>query len=149
MRTFFITFSIAWLLTGCSEPVETFKEVTRPIEWTQVQQSSFDQVRRLSGTLYPVEATNLSFEVGGKVEWVKANLGDEVKQGDALAQLDRRSFNLSRQSAKANLQKAYAVLSETKNEFQRYSKLSKKGLASQSAYDSTKAALNQQQVLST
>ncbi len=140
MRIFFITFSIAWLLTGCSDPVETFTEVTRPIEWTQVQQSSFDQVRRLSGTLYPVESTNLSFEVGGKVEWVKAKLGDEVKQGDGLAQLDQRSFNLSRQSAKANLRKAYALLSETKNEFQRYAKLSKKGLASKSAYDSAKSA---------
>lgn len=74
------------------------------------------------------------------MEWVTANLGDEVKQGDALAQLDQRSFNLSRQSAQANLQKAHALLSETKNEFHRYAKLSRKGLASHSAYDSAKAA---------
>ena len=47
MRIFFITFSIAWLLTGCSEPVETFKEVTRLIDWTQVQQSSNSQFKRI------------------------------------------------------------------------------------------------------
>lgn len=37
MRLFFTTFSIVWLMTGCTESKETFKEVTRPIEWIQVQ----------------------------------------------------------------------------------------------------------------
>ncbi|NQZ81119.1 MAG: efflux RND transporter periplasmic adaptor subunit [Colwellia sp.] len=140
MRLFFISVSISWLLLGCNQPAETFKEVIRPIAWTQVQQSSFDQVRRLSGVVYPVEATNLSFEVGGKLEWVKVKLGDSVKKGDALARLDQRNFDLGLQSSQANLQKAQAALSEASNEYQRYAELSEKGLVSKSGFDNAKAA---------
>jgi len=140
MRLLLTTLSVGVLLLGCGEPAKPFEEVIRPIAWTQVQQASFDQVRRLSGTLHPVEATNLSFEVGGKIEWVKVKLGDVVQRGDALARLDQRNFNLSLQSAQANLQKANAALSEAKNEFKRYAELSEKGLVSKSGYDNAKAA---------
>ena len=128
------------LLVGCTEKKEAFKEVIRPIAWLEVQQSSFNQVRRLSGSVYPVEATNLSFELGGKVEWVKVKLGAAVKRGDELARLDQRHFNLSMQTSQANRQKANASLSEADNEFKRYTELSDKGLVSKSGYDNAKAA---------
>jgi len=105
-----------------------------------VQPSSFDQVRRLSGVVQPVEATNLSFQVGGKVESVQVKLGDVVKRGDVLAELDQRSFKLSQQSSKASLQQAEASLRESKNEFTRYSELVKQGQVSKSGFDNAKAA---------
>jgi len=140
MRFIFIAVAVSLLLVGCNDAKETFKEAIRPIAWMEVKQSSFEQVRRLSGTIYPVEATKLSFEVGGKVEWIKVNLGDTVKSGDKLARLDQRNFNLSMQSAQANLQKAYAGLSEARNEHKRYAELSEKGLVSKSGYDTAKAS---------
>jgi multidrug efflux system membrane fusion protein len=140
MRLFLLAFSAVTLLSGCTKEEEPFQEVVRPIAWQEVKQSSFDQVRRLSGTIFPVEEANLSFEVGGKIEWIKVKLGDEVKRGDALARLDQRNFNLSRQSAEANLQKSYAALSEAENEYKRYAELSSKGLVSKSGFDNAKAA---------
>jgi len=140
MRLMFVGFSLTLLLSACSEKKVVFEEVIRPIAWLEVQQSSFDQVRRLSGSVYPVEETNLSFEVGGKVDWVKVKLGATVKRGDKLAKLDQRNFNLSMQTSQANLQKAFASLSETDNEFKRYAELSQKGLVSKSGYDNAKAA---------
>jgi len=140
MRSFSITFLLGFFLTACGEAEKPFEEVIRPIAWMQVQTSSFDQVRRLSGTIHPVEATELSFEVGGKIDWVKVKLGDVVKRGDALARLDQRNFNLSLQSSQANLQKAKAALSEATNEFKRYTELSEKGLVSKSGFDNAKAA---------
>jgi RND family efflux transporter MFP subunit len=139
MRLFLFAFSVGLLLSGCNKTEQPFKEVIRPIAWLEVQQSSFEQVRRLSGTIYPVEEANLSFEVGGKVEWVKVKLGDKVNYGDALARLNQRNFNLSRQSAQASLQKSYAALSEAENEFKRYAELSAKGLVSKSGFDNAKA----------
>ena len=139
-RLIWVSWSIVLLLVGCSDKKVVFEEVIRPIAWLEVQQSSFNQVRRISGSVYPVEATNLSFELGGKVEWVKAKLGGKVKRGDELARLDQRNFNLSMQTSQANLQKANAKLSEADNEFKRYAQLSKKGLVSQSGYDNAKAA---------
>jgi RND family efflux transporter MFP subunit len=140
MRLFLLAFSIVTVLSGCGKEEQPFEEVIRPIAWQEVQQSPFDQVRRLSGTLFPVEEANLSFEVGGKIQWIKVKLGDEVKRGDALARLDQRNFNLSRQSAQANLQKSYSALSEAENEYKRYAELSSKGLVSQSGFDNAKAA---------
>lgn len=133
-------FSNFFLLSGCNEKAPELKEVIRPIAWTQVKASNFDQVRRLSGTIQPVEATNLSFQVGGKIDSVKVNLGEVVKQGDQLATLDQRSFKLSQQSSLASLHQAQSKLRETENEFNRYSELLKQGQVSQSGYENAKAA---------
>ena len=140
MRLLLLGFITITLVTGCTKNEPPFEEVIRPIAWQEVQQSSFDQVRRLSGTIFPVAEANLSFEVGGKIEWIKVKLGDEVKRGDALARLDQRNFNLSRQSAEANLQRSYSALSEAENEYKRYAELSSKGLVSKSGFDNAKAA---------
>ena len=140
MRHLLLVLLTPLLLVSCSKPPATFKESIRPIAWQQVELSTLDQVRRLSGSVQPVESTNLSFQVGGKVDWVKVNLGDVVKKGDALAQLDRRSFNLSRQSSQASLQQAESTLTEAKNEYNRYKELSEQGLVSRSGFDNAKAA---------
>jgi len=139
MRLFLFTIITCSLLLACDKPTEKFQEVIRPIAWMDVQQSSFDQIRRLSGTVYPVEATNLSFEVGGKIQSVVVKLGDSVKRGDVLAQLDQRNFNLGLQSSQANLQKAQSALAEASNEYKRYTELSEKGLVSKSGFDNAKA----------
>lgn len=142
MRLFLFALSVGIALSGCGEKEQPFEEVIRPIAWLEVQPSSFDQVRRLSGTIFPVEEANLSFEVVGRVEWVKVKLGDEVKRGQEIARLDQRNFNLSKQSAQANLQKSYAALSEAENEYNRYAELSEKGLVSKSGYDNAKGAFD-------
>ncbi len=140
MRVFITLLASSILLSACSKPEVKTEEVIRPIAWMQVQLSRLDQVRRLSGIIQPVEATNLSFQVGGKVEKVSVKLGDSVNRGDLLASLDQRSFIFSQQSSQANLQKARGNLVEAENEFKRYSELSDKGLVSKSGFDNAKAA---------
>lgn len=139
MRTAFIAIAVSVITLGCSEPKAKFEETIRPIAWQAVTQTSLDQVRRLSGTVYPIEATDLSFEVNGKVDWVKVKLGDSVQRGDALAQLDQRNFTLSVQSSQANLQQAKASLVEAENEYKRYTELLEQGLVSRSGFDNAKA----------
>jgi len=140
MRTYYLCLSLFILLVGCNEPLAEVKQVIRPIAWLQVAGESSEQVRRLSGTLQPVEEANLSFQVGGRTESVKVKLGDTVKAGDVLAQLEQRSYLLGQQSSQANLQQAKATLSKAENEFHRYTELLAKKLVSQSAYEQTKAA---------
>jgi RND family efflux transporter MFP subunit len=139
MRYTFVVFFAASLSIGCNKADVKFKEVTRPIAWQAVSKSSFDQVRRLSGTVYPIESTDLSFEVSGKVDWVKVKLGDAVMRGTQLAQLDQRNFNLNMQSSLANLQQTQAALLEAENEYKRYEELLSQGLVSRSGYDNAKA----------
>ncbi len=142
MRTLVLLSTMMVLLAGCSKPQATFEQAIRPIAWQQVQKSHFNQIRRLSGTVAPVEATNLSFQVGGKVAKVMVKLGDEVTFGQPLAQLDQRTFVLSRQSAAASLAQKEAALTEAKNEYDRYEELLAQGLVSRSGFDNAKAAFD-------
>lgn len=128
------------ILAACSQPPTTTEPLIRPIAWTQVKTSSFEQVRRLSGIVAPVETANLSFQVGGKVQSVKVLLGEQVSAGQELARLEQRSFNLSLQSSQAQLEQSQASFTEAKNEFKRYSELVEQGVVSKSGYDNAKAA---------
>lgn len=128
------------ILFSCSEVAELPEPAIRPISWVEATPSSFRQIRRLSGTVQPVEATNLSFEVGGKIQTVSVDLGDSIQQGQIIARLDQRSYKLALQSAQANMQQAEAALNEARNEFSRYQELVNKGLVSASGFDNVKAA---------
>lgn len=140
MKTLFTTLATLLLLSACSDVADIPESAIRPITWVEAQPASFDQVRRLSGTIQPVEATNLSFEVGGKIAAMPANLGDVIKKGQIIAQIDQRTYRLTLQSSEANLQQAQAALSEAQNEFNRYEELVDKGLVSVSGFDNVKAA---------
>ena len=141
MRIFLSLFILVVLL-GCNEQPTATKKIIRPIAWTQVEESNLTQLRTLSGIVAPVEATRLSFEVIGKIETVEVKLGDTVKKDQVLAQLNHRSFNLGLQSAQAQLDKANSSMFEAKIGFERYNKLIKQGLVSQSEFDNAKATYN-------
>jgi len=138
MRIIFITV-IALLLLGCNEKSQSINKPIRPIMWKEVSLSTLEQIRTLSGIVAPVEAAKLSFEVSGKLESIKVNLGDEVKKGQELAHLNQRSFNLAQQSAQAKYQQARASLADAQNSYNRYTKLIKQGVVSQSGFDNAKA----------
>lgn len=140
MKTKVVSLIATLLLTACSQVDELPQTAIRPITWVEAQPANFTQLRRLSGTIQPVEATNLSFEVGGKIEKMSANLGDIMKKGQIIAQLDQRTYRLTLQSKEANLQQARSGLSEAQNEFNRYEELIDKGLVSASGFDNVKAA---------
>ncbi|GAA6203690.1 efflux RND transporter periplasmic adaptor subunit [Thalassotalea sp. SU-HH00458] len=129
----------SFVLISCSEQAVTTEKAVRPIAWIKVEETKLQQLRTLSGIVAPVEATSLSFEVMGKVESVDVKLGDQVVEGQVLAQLNHRSFELALKSAQAQLDKAETAMIEAKNSFTRYSQLIKQGLVAQSGFDNAKA----------
>lgn len=134
-----LTITLTLFLFSCSEQKISTESAIRPIAWTKVTESKLQQLRTLSGIVAPVEATSLSFEVVGKVQSVEVKLGDTVKKGDILAQLNHRSFELSSKSAQAQLDKAMSDRVEAENSFIRFSQLIEQGLVSQSGFDNAKA----------
>jgi RND family efflux transporter MFP subunit len=138
MRALTLTL-ITLILVGCNEAPKEVSKPIRPIMWTKVQVSPFEQIRTLSGIVAPVEATKLSFEVQGKIAKITVNLGDTVNKGQELARLDQRSFDLSLQSAQAQYQQAKATLLDARNSFNRYETLLSQGVVSQSGFDNAKA----------
>ncbi|GLX79185.1 hemolysin D [Thalassotalea insulae] len=130
---------ISLTILGCTQEQAPSETHIRPIAWTKVSETDLTQLRTLSGIVAPVESTSLSFEVPGKIDSVAVKLGQVVKKGQVLAQLNQRNFQLGLQSANAQLNKSQAALSEAKSAFERFSTLIKQGLVSQSEYDNAKA----------
>lgn len=139
MRLLYVVACIITLV-GCSKEIEHTESPIRPIAWTAVKTSNFEQVRTLSGIVAPVENASLSFEVNGKVEKVFVKLGDTVSKGQPLAKLNQLTFQLSFESASAQVKQAEATLQEAQNEYERYKTLSEQGLVSKSGFDNSKSA---------
>ena len=130
------------LFAACDDAAETAPEVIRPIAWTAVEPFGLEQVRRLSGTLQAVKTASLSFEVGGKVASVSANLGETVQKGQVLAEIDDGPYRLNVSAARGALQEARAALREAENTYKRQKQLFDKGWIAQAALDNAVATLD-------
>ena len=142
----FLVFALCLLVPtlaafGCGKE-EKPEEVIRSIKWMKVAETSAKQVRMISGTTKPVDQTALSFAVGGTVEKVEARLGDQVKQGQVLAELDRQPFVLAVRDAEAGLSKAQANLVERRANYERYSALYESNNASKAELDEARASFD-------
>jgi RND family efflux transporter MFP subunit len=100
------------------------------------------QVRMISGTTKPVDQTALSFAVGGTVEKVEVKLGEQVKKGQVLAELDQQPFVLGVRDAEAELSKAQAGRVERRANYERYVALYESNNASKAELDEARASFD-------
>jgi multidrug efflux system membrane fusion protein len=136
-----IIFASGLVAFGCGKE-EKPEEVIRSIKWTKVAETSAKQVRMISGTTKPVDQTALSFAVGGTVEKVEVKLGDPVKKGQVLAELDQQPFVLAVRDAEAGLSKAEANLVERQANYERYVALYESNNASKAELDEARASFD-------
>ncbi|MBI5454190.1 MAG: efflux RND transporter periplasmic adaptor subunit [Deltaproteobacteria bacterium] len=97
------------------------------------------------GTLFALEEAVVSAEVTGRVQRVAADLGDRVKAGQALAIIDPTDLRLALDDAKSAhrtnvnaLDKERARLADAETTLKRYDELYKKGMVSNSQFDTAK-----------
>jgi membrane fusion protein, multidrug efflux system len=74
--------------------------------------------------------SRLGFRVGGKIVRRDADLGDSVKRGQVLAQLDPQDLKLGRDSARAALMAAQANHEQSMADYQRFKELRDQGFIS-------------------
>lgn len=82
----------------------------------------------------------LAFRVGGNIAKRLVDVGDAVKQGQLLAELDPGDQRLQAGAAQAQLAAAEADLVRARGDLQRYKALADRQLVSRSAYDAQLAA---------
>ena len=145
-RSKFLVFTLCLLVPilaafGCGKE-EKPPEVIRSIRWTKVAETSTKQVRMISGTTKPVDQTALSFAVAGTVEKVEVKLGEQVKQGQVLAELDQYPFVLGVRDAEAELSKAQAIVVERRANYERYVALYESNNASKAELDEARASFD-------
>ena len=128
-------------VVGCGKE-EKPPEVIRSIRWIKVAETSTRQVRMISGTTKPVDQTALSFAVAGTVETVEVKLGEQVKKGQVLAELDQQPFVLGVRDAEAELSKAEARTVERRANYERYVALYESNNASKAELDEARASFD-------
>ena len=76
---------------------------------------SYKITREFPGKLLPAQQSNLAFEIPGKINVVNVDIGDAVKKGQILAELDNREATAQLKQAKAKYDLALQILNRYKN----------------------------------
>ncbi|HVN30129.1 MAG TPA: efflux RND transporter periplasmic adaptor subunit, partial [Candidatus Binataceae bacterium] len=93
------------------------------------------------GALFPKEKAVLASEVMGAMANIYADMGDQVKAGQVLAQIDPREYQLRLDSAQAQFEQAQARRANAEANFQRMSELNKQHLIAAQQFDQTSAEM--------
>ncbi len=100
-----------------------------------------DGLSAYAGEIRAREEAALSFRVGGKLVRRAVDVGDRVKRGDLLAEIDPGDLRLQVEALQAELTAADAQLTRARADHARTASLSKDRLVSRSALDQQTAAL--------
>lgn len=110
------------------------QQATRYVNVMSPKSSSADNLLRLPGTLQGFTEAPIYARTSGYVSHWYKDIGDQVKQGDVLAQIDAPEVVQQLNEAKANLQLAQVT-------FERWDALQKRDAVSHQEYEEKKNAL--------
>jgi RND family efflux transporter MFP subunit len=117
------------VLVACSkEPATT--EPVRAVRTLTVSQLSGATMRDYAGEVHARIESRLAFRVGGKVTQRPVNLGDRVKNGQALAAVDPADLRYGQDAARAGLAAAKINYEQTATDYKRYQDLHAQGFIS-------------------
>ena len=140
----------------------------RPVKIMALSGASEKEMRTFTGVVQAVREVSLAFRVGGPLVEMDVNIGQHVNQGDIIARIDARDFEINRMRLTAALKEAQAGLNamkagaraediaslearltaaevsmqDAKANYRRQKKLLEKNVTTQAAYDSAQAAFD-------
>lgn len=140
----------------------------RPVKIMALSKDSEKEIRSFTGVVQAVREVSLAFRVGGPLVEMDMNIGQHVNQGDTIARIDARDFEINRMRLTAALKEAQAGLNamkagaraediaslearltaaevsvqDAKANFRRQKELLENNVTTQAAYDSAQAAFD-------
>ncbi len=133
-RTIFLIATII-VLVGCKEEETAAEKSVRGLKTYLVAKTESTSIRRFPAVLEASEIALLSFEVGGKLQGISLDVGQNVKAGDILATLDPISLQLQLDSARAALAQAQSSADNAQATFVRQTALLERGVTTRVAVD--------------
>jgi multidrug efflux system membrane fusion protein len=127
-------------LLGCSADAPPAEPELRPVRFEVVSSVEAGRRRSFSGTCQPAVEPRLSFKVDGTIARRPVNMGDRVKRGALIAELDPSDFQLQVEEAAAALRSAEAESRNAQAGFDRIRGLYENGNASRTDFDGARAA---------
>jgi RND family efflux transporter MFP subunit len=139
-RNLILVVAAAALLAACQANTAPAPTADRPVQVQRVTFETENAARDFVGVVRPRYETDLAFRVAGKIVARPVNVGDRVRAGDVVAQLDAEDLRLQVESAEAELAAATVSLKQVQADFARYATLSERGFASTAEFDRKTAA---------
>ena len=128
---FFLLVAAVLMLQACGEaPEPEVAEVVRPIKMMTLRGGGDASTLEYPGTVEATRSVEMGFEVPGRIIELPINEGQEVEEGDLLAQLDPADYQAARDAAESNRRALRA-------EYNRAKKIFEQGAGSQSEVDKT------------
>ncbi len=124
-----ITMAGVAVLAACSKP-PTSEEPIRAVKVQTIAADAAGGRHEYAAEVRSRTESRLSFRVGGKIVRRAVNLGDAVKAGQVLAQLDPLDLKLGQDAARAALTAAQVNLDQASADFKRFKELRDQGFIS-------------------
>lgn len=127
-------------LAACSK-TEPASDPVRAVRTVTVSSQTAGGAYEYAGEVRARTESRLSFRVGGKMLKRLVDLGDTVKAGQVLAQLDAQDLRLGQEAARATVAAAQAGYDQNASDFKRYKDLSEKGFIGPAELDRREMAM--------
>lgn len=134
-------FLAAGLNVACSKKPEEKKSGPPPANITAQAAQTRDVLlsERAVGDADSGANPKVAAEVAGRIVKVNVEIGDPVKAGQVIAELDGRDYQLARQAARAEVARLEALLAQQARQSERYRELVKKNFISPLVMDQTES----------
>ncbi len=145
LSRYLVLFSgLTLFITGCTPTESSSLTTLRPVKTAIVNAPLSVHKGVFPGVAEATQAANLSFRVSGPLTNLPAIKGNSISQGDLLAQIDQRDYEVQVRNVSALLENAQASLRQLKKQYQRSVTLqqSSPGIISQLVIDKDKAAVD-------
>ncbi|MDO9584612.1 MAG: efflux RND transporter periplasmic adaptor subunit [Desulfomicrobium sp.] len=115
------------LLTACDDRQEAQEPSTesRPVKMMTVGEAPEVTARSFPGTVRAARRAELAFQVSGTLTQLSVGEGQEVREGEVLAQLDQRDFENSLRNAQGQFGNVRAALESARSEYERILRIRK------------------------
>ena len=136
----FLILAASTALAACSKP-EPVPDPVRAVRTMTVTAQSVGGAYEFAAEVRARTESRLSFRVGGKMARRNVDLGDTVKVGQVLAQLDPQDLRLGQDSARAALVAAQVNTDQAAADFKRFKDLRDQGFISSAELERRDTAL--------
>ncbi len=136
LATCFVGVFLLALMTalGCSHQDEHPRQIVRPVKVSRIVDQG-DSVMSFAGDVRARYETILSFRVAGKLLTRQVDVGDRVRKGHVLAQLDQNDYRLAVRDLQAQLASAVANRDFLRDDVARYRELLAQNVTSPPEFD--------------
>ena len=128
------------ILQGCGGSDEEPEAVLRPVRFQQVFSTGGSRTRTFSGTARSGVESRLSFKVAGTLRRIPVSVGQSVRAGELIAELDPDDYRIEVQRAEAALLQARAEERRARADRERARELYENANLSLSEWDAARTA---------